>query len=145
MVCSSGGHLAQLVSLAPWWSGRRTRWVTFPTADAQSVLAGQDVVSAHYPTTRNVPNLVRNLLLACRILLTERPRAIVSTGAGVAFPFFVFGWMLRVPTVYIEVIDRIDTPTLTGRLCRPFTSRMLVQWDEQRPLYRDAIAVGPLL
>ena len=49
---------------------------------------------------------------------------------------------MRIPTVYIEVIDRIDTRTLTARLCRPFTSRMLVQWDEQRRLYRDATVVG---
>ena len=34
MVCSSGGHLAQLVALRPWYSAYRTRWVTFPTTDA---------------------------------------------------------------------------------------------------------------
>lgn len=145
MVCSSGGHLAQLMALEPWWSGRRTRWVTFPTQDAVSLLEGRDRVDAHHPTTRNVPNLLRNALLALRLLREERPTAIVSSGAGVAVPFFVLGRLLGVPTVFLEVVDRVDTPTLTGRLCRPFATRVLVQWEEQRRLYRGAEVVGPLL
>ena len=145
VVCSSGGHLAQLVALRPYLATRRTRWVTFPTADALDLLAGEDVVAASYPTTRNLPNLFRNTLLALHMLTRERPAAIVSTGAGVAVPFFVFGKLLRIPTVYLEVFDRLDTPTLTGRLCRPFTDRMLVQWDEQQDLYAGATVVGPVL
>ena len=69
----------------------------------------------------------------------------VSTGAGVALPFFVLARLRRVPTVYIEVFDRIDSPTLTGRLCRPFTTRFCVQWPEQESLYKDSIVIGPLL
>ena len=68
------------------WSTWRTRWVTFPTADALDLLADQDVVAASYPTTRNVPNLLRNAVLAVRMLLRERPDVIVSSGAGVAVP-----------------------------------------------------------
>ena len=145
MVCSSGGHLAQLVALRPWARSYRTRWVTFPTADATCLLEGEDLVAAAHPTTRNVPNLVRNLFLAVRLLRSDRPDVIVSTGAGVAVPFFVLGKLLGVPTVYLEVFDRLDSATLTGRLCRPFTDRMLVQWDEQVPLYRGATVIGPVL
>ena len=28
-VCSSGGHLAQLYRLRPWWEGQERAWVTF--------------------------------------------------------------------------------------------------------------------
>ena len=70
---------------------------------------------------------------------------IMSSGAAVAVPFFVFGKLLGIPTVYLEVFDRLDTPTLTGRLCQPFTDRMLVQWDEQEQLYRRPVVVGPVL
>ncbi|MFV0459015.1 MAG: PssD/Cps14F family polysaccharide biosynthesis glycosyltransferase [Actinomycetales bacterium] len=144
-VCSSGGHLAQLLPLREWTASHRVRWVTFDTADAMSALAGEDVVVCHYPTTRNIPNLVRNLWLSVRLMRQERPALIVSTGAGVAVPFFVMGRLLGVPTVFIEVFDRIDSATLTGRLVRPFTTRYLVQWDEQKSLYPGAVNVGPLL
>lgn len=145
MVCSSGGHLAQLISLRPWLDTTSTRWVTFPTEDSRSQLTGQDVVDAHHPTTRNVPNLLRNAVLAWRLLRRDRPDVVVSSGAGVAVPFFVLARLLAIPTVYVEVYDRMDGPTLTGRLCRPFASRMLVQWPEQAGFYRDAVVVGPLL
>lgn len=145
MVCSSGGHLAQLITLKPWWSQRDVCWVTFPTEDGKSLLAGQRTVYAYAPTTRSIKNLIRNSLLAVRVLLKERPDVIVTTGAGVALPFFVLGKMTRVPTVYIEVFDRIDHAPLTARLCRPFTSRMLVQWEEQQALYDGSTVVGRLL
>ena len=59
----------------------------------------------------------------------------VSTGAAVAFPFFIVAKVMRVPTVYIEVYDRLDSPTLTGRLCRPITDLFCVQWEEQTRFY----------
>lgn len=145
LVGSSGGHLTQLWALRDWWSSGARTWVTFDTPDATSLLADEETVWAHHPTTRNIPNLVRNAWLAWRTLRKVRPDIVVSTGAGVALPFFVFARLLRIPTAYIEVYDRIDSATLTGRLCRPFTSVMCVQWDEQRSLYKDAHVIGHLL
>jgi UDP-N-acetylglucosamine:LPS N-acetylglucosamine transferase len=145
LVGSSGGHLAQLLALRSWWSHRDRAWVTFPTPDAKSQLPGERVTWAYYPTTRNLPNLIRNTGLAFRLLRREKPSLILSTGAGVAVPFFVLGWLRGIPTVYLEVYDRIDSPTLTGRLCRPFTRLFCVQWEEQRKFYPGSVVVGPLL
>jgi UDP-N-acetylglucosamine:LPS N-acetylglucosamine transferase len=146
MVCSSGGHLAQLMALRSWWETKEdVRWVTFETTDAVSVLRGHDVTYAHHPTTRNIPNAVRNFGQALKVIHRQRPSLIVSSGAGVAVPYFVAAWLYRVPRVYIEVVDRIETPTLTGRLCRPFATRFLVQWEAQREMYRGSELVGVLL
>lgn len=145
LVGSSGGHLTQLWALKPWWSNGERTWVTFDTPDAVSLLASETTIWAHYPTTRHVPNLLRNTWLAWKTLRRTKPDIVVSTGAGVALPFFVFARILRIPTAYIEVYDRIDSATLTGRLCRPFTSVMCVQWEEQRGLYRNAQVIGELL
>jgi hypothetical protein len=145
LVGSSGGHLAQLLALEPWYRERDRAWVTFDTPDARSLLDGEDVVWAHHPTTRNVRNLVRNAFLALRVMRRRPVDAVVTTGAGVALPFVVAARLRRIPTVYIEVYDRIDSATLTARLCRPFLSAMLVQWEEQRRMYPEATVVGNLL
>lgn len=145
LVASSGGHLAQLHAMDEWWRAHERRWVTFDTADAVSTLEGEHTTWCHHPTTRNVPNLLRNLVLAVRLLLGWRPDVVVSNGAAVALPFFLVARLLGVRTVYLEVYDRVDSPTLTGRLCRPLSSLFLVQWPEQLPLYRGARLVGPLL
>jgi hypothetical protein len=145
LVCSSGGHLAQLYRLEPWWRDHDRLWVSFDTVDAVSLLEGERVVWAHHPTTRNARNALRNLVLAWRTMRRERPDVVVSDGAGVALPFFVIAKLLRVKTVYIEVYDRIDTSTMTGRLCYPITDLFLTQWDEQRRLYPRSLSIGPLL
>lgn len=145
LVGSSGGHLAQLVALRGWWREHDRRWVTFATADAVSTLPDETVAWAHHPTTRNVPNLLRNLVLAVRVLRDWRPDVVVSSGAGVAVPFFVLARLLGIRTVYLEVYDRVDSRTLTGRLVRPLTDLFLVQWPEQLRLYPGARLVGPLL
>jgi beta-1,4-N-acetylglucosaminyltransferase len=145
LVCSNGGHLAQLLRLEPWWRQHQRMWVTFQKTDAVSQLDGETIVWAYHPTTRNVVNLARNAILCARLLNRVRPSVIVSTGAAVAFPFFIAGRLLGIPTVFIEVYDRVDSTTLTGRLCRPLANLFLVQWPEQLQLYRGAQLIGPLL
>ncbi len=145
LVGSSGGHLIQLHQLEPWWGQHDRLWITFDTPDAQSLLKGEVKSWAYHPTTRNLSNLLRNLGLAWRLLRRYRPDVVVSTGAGVAFPFFLVARALRIKTVYIEVYDRIDLPTLTGRLCYPLTNLFLLQWEEQKRLYPRGEMIGGLL
>jgi oligosaccharide biosynthesis protein Alg14 len=145
LVSSSGGHLLQLHRLDGWWRKHERLWVTFDTADAVSMLEGEDAVWAFRPTTRNLRNLARNTLLAWRVLRRFRPTIVVSTGAGVAVPFFVLARFRRIKTVYVEVYDRVDLPTLTGRLCYPFSDLFLLQWEEQQRFYPKGRLIGRLL
>lgn len=142
LVCSSGGHLTQLVKLRPWWGSRARRWVTFPGRHVDSVLTGEDVVYGHHPTTRSLPNAIRNFFLAWRVLQDFRPDIVLSDGAGIAFPFFCASRLLGIRTVYLEVFDRIDSATLTGRLCYPLADLFLLQWEEQQRCYRRGVVIG---
>ena len=142
LVCSSGGHLSQLMCLQSWWQEQETCWVTFQTEDAVSKLEGEDVVWAHHPTTRNVPNLIRNTRLAWQVMSRFHPDVVITTGAGVAVPFFWLRKFFGAQSVYLEVFDRIDSRTLTGRLCAPVTDLFLVQWPEQQQLYPESVLLG---
>ncbi|MGF1600287.1 MAG: UDP-N-acetylglucosamine--LPS N-acetylglucosamine transferase [Acidimicrobiales bacterium] len=143
-VSSSGGHLSQLLQLEPWWRHHDRRWVTFDLPDARSKLEGEVLIPAHFPTTRNLVNLVRNLPLAWRVVTGYRPDVVISNGAGLALPFFLVARLTGVSTVYFEVYDRIDSRSLTGRLCRPLADRFCVQWPEQERLYQGSTLVGPI-
>jgi UDP-N-acetylglucosamine:LPS N-acetylglucosamine transferase len=145
LVCSSGGHLLLLHQLRPWWERHDRSWVTFDKTDARSLLDGERLDWAHHPTQRNIPNLLRNLVLAWRVLRRERPDVLVSTGAGVAFPFFVLAKPLGIKTVYVEAYERMDRASLTGRLCYPICDLMVLQWEEQRRFYPRGELVGALL
>jgi beta-1,4-N-acetylglucosaminyltransferase len=130
LVCSCGGHLLQLVALREAWEPFSREWVTFDKSDARSLLAGERVTYAYGPTNRSVRNLIRNLALAWRVVRTARPKALLTTGAGVAVPF---AWIARLhgaKIVYVESLSRIEGPSLSYRLIAPVAQRKYVQWME---------------
>lgn len=142
LVGSSGGHLQHLLMLNEFWSKHERYWVTFKKTDAESALKDEKVAWCYYPTNRNLWNLVRNTGLAIKSLIKEKPDVIISSGAAVAIPFFYIGKLLKIKLVYIEVYDRIDSPTLTGKLVYPITDKFIIQWEEQRKFYPKAINLG---
>lgn len=119
-------------------------WVTFDKEDANSQLVGERVYHCAFPTNRNIPNLIRNTRLAWRVLHTERPDLIVSCGAAVAVPFFIIGHCMGAKCVYVEVFDRIDKPTVTGRICKRVADLFVVQWPEQLEVYPGSVYLGSI-
>ena len=144
LVGSSGGHLTHLYMLKPFWQEKERFWVTFDKQDAASLLSGEQVYHCYFPTNRNLKNLIRNTILAWKVLGKEKPDLIVSSGAAVAVPFFYLGKLFGAKTVYIEVFDRIDKPTLTGKLVYPVADRFIVQWEETKQVYPKAINLGSI-
>ena len=144
LVGSSGGHLTYLYMLKDFWKDKDRFWVTFDKEDARSILKNEKVISCYYPTNRNIKNLIKNTFLAIRILLKEKPDLIISSGAAVAVPFFYIGKILGAKLIYIEVFDRIDKPTVTGKLVYPIADKFIVQWEEQKKVYPKAINLGSI-
>jgi beta-1,4-N-acetylglucosaminyltransferase len=145
LVCTTGGHLLQLLALRSVWAGRSRLWVTHAGSDAASLLEAERVVSAYSPTTRNVWNLLRNLRLAWRVVSRARPKIVITTGAGVAVPF---AWVARLRgarIVYIESVTRTKGLSLSAKLVTPIADRLYVQWPEVARAHRRAIYRGNLL
>lgn len=138
LVCSTGGHLLQLVALRDAWTGRSRAWVTFDKSDARSLLRDELVYHAHGPTNRSISNLLRNLLLAPRIIGRLRPRVVITTGAGVAVPFAWAARLRGAKVVYVESFTRIDGPSLSCRLIAPVADRVYAQWPELAAAYPRA-------
>lgn len=141
-VGSSGGHLTHLYMLKPFWNKQDRFWVTFDKEDARSILKNEKMIPCYYPTNRNIKNLIKNTVVAWRVLRKEKPDLIISSGAAVAVPFFYLGKMWGAKLIYIEVFDRIDKPTLTGKLVYPIADKFIVQWEEQKEVYKKAINLG---
>ncbi|MBK4808415.1 oligosaccharide biosynthesis protein Alg14 like protein [Enterococcus faecium] len=134
--------MTHLYLLKNFWEKEERFWVTFDKEDSRSMLKDERFFPCYYPTNRNIINLIRNSFLAIRILLKEKPDLIISSGAAVAVPFFYLGKLIGAKTIYIEVFDRIDAPTLTGKLVYPVTDKFIVQWDEMKKVYPKAINLG---
>lgn len=144
LVGSSGGHLTHLKQLSETWEKYDHFWVTFDKTDASSYLKNERWYKAFFPTNRNIKNLFRNTFVAFRVLRKEHPDILISSGAAVAVPFFYLGKVFGCKLIYIEVFDRVDRPTLTGRLVYPICDEFIVQWPEMKKVYPKAKVFGSL-
>ena len=98
----------------------------------------------YYPTNRNLKNLLKNTVVAWKVLRKEKPDLLISSGAAVAVPFFYLAKLMGKKLIYVEVYDRIDKPTLTGRLVYPIVDCFIVQWEEQKKVYPKAVNLGSI-
>ncbi len=140
LVTSAGGHFFQLYQLKKVWSKHERFWVTFNKSDIDSTIPNEQKYYAYYPESRHALNAIRNFFLAIEILLKEKPDAIISAGAGVAVPFFLVAKMLNIKTIYLEPIDFIAFPSLTGKLIYFFhlANLFLIQNPVQRKFYKNS-------
>ncbi|CCY00554.1 oligosaccharide biosynthesis protein Alg14 like protein [Enterocloster bolteae CAG:59] len=144
LVGSSGGHLMHLYMLKPFWQDKERFWVTFDKEDARSLLKGEQLYPCYYPTNRNIKNLIKNTKVAWQILRMEKPDLLISSGAAVAVPFFYLAKLMGKKLIYIEVYDRFDAPTMSGKLIYPIVDKFIVQWEEMKKIYPKAVNLGSI-
>jgi UDP-N-acetylglucosamine transferase subunit ALG13 len=118
LVASTGGHLAELVLLAPRLSpsSGEDLWVTFDSQQSRTLLADNPVQYVRDTPPRDWRSVIANAMTARRIFKTMPVEAVVSNGAGVALSFLPLARAAGIPVHYIECSARTDGPSLTGRI-----------------------------
>ncbi len=117
-----------MLALEPAWRDLEVTWATLPSPDVEHLLANADVVYGKGPTNRSLRKLLSNLVLAWRVIGRRRPDVILSTGAGLAVPFFLVGRLRGTRLVYVESLTRTAGLSLSGRLVAPLAHELFVQW-----------------
>ncbi|MFQ6055839.1 MAG: PssD/Cps14F family polysaccharide biosynthesis glycosyltransferase [Methanosarcinales archaeon] len=127
LICSSGGHLTQLLQLEDLWKKYDSFYVT------QKKKISKDL-SKKYRTyfikdpIRNPFSLILNFLQSFLIFFLENPDIIITTGGGIAISMCYLGKMFGKKVVFIESLSRVENPSLTGRFLYPIADLFLVQW-----------------
>ena len=86
--------------------------------------------------------LLANCFKSLYIYLKVHPDYIITTGAHTAGPMCCIGKILGSKIIYIESFANITTKTITGKLLYPIADKFIVQWDEMKKLYPDAVVGG---
>ena len=145
---SPGGHLSELLRAIAGIAFADCFHVTYRSgrlAPEQAAGAGAPRIYHLCHPRRSPWRTLANAAQAVLILLRERPRLVISTGADVAVPVVVLGKLLGATTVFVETGGTVE-PSLAGRLCYPFSDLFLVQWPEKlRAFPRAVLADGLLL
>ncbi|KAA3665093.1 MAG: oligosaccharide biosynthesis protein Alg14-like protein [Chloroflexi bacterium] len=129
LVCSHGGHLTETLQIMEAFVGHDCFFVTYHSSRDNTVMS---LTRAYFTQNigMNVWRMAKAMLWAPTILRREKPDVILSLGAEIALPFMVWGWLLRIRTIFIESWCRTDDLSLTGRLVMPIVDRFWVQWPQ---------------
>ena len=118
LVASTGGHLEELVRLRGRLGAAAEScvWATFEDDQSTSLLQGESVHHVHHIPPRGYRAAALATADAVRILRGGGFGAVVSTGSGIALPFFAAARVLGIPCHYIESAARSTGPSLTGKV-----------------------------
>lgn len=140
---SPGGHLAELERALEGIVFTDCFHVTYGAGRASSLPARRVYRLCH--PRRSVLRTLANALGALVVLLRERPRLVISTGADVAVPTVLSSKLFGARIVFIETAAALEG-SLSGRLCYRVADLFVVQWPDQLARYPGAVlAKGPLL
>ena len=146
LVSSAGGHLLQLLNIYKSLDKDHDFcWVSFKYNFVDSLLNNEKVYYAYERTNRNLLNLFKNIFLATKVFYKEKPDIIISTGAGIALPFLLLGFISNKKNIYVESISRINSPSLTGKIVYYLSNDFFIQWPEIQKYFPKSKYGGKLL
>lgn len=153
LAASGGGHVRQLLDLAPTWSPHDYFFVTENTALGASlaeqhrtyfvphVAFGQIRLGSPF---RMVAGAISSVFRSAKVIWKERPDVVISTGAGAVL--FAVGWarLLGARTIVIESFARFDHPSIFSRATAPWAHDLVVQSKALSTYYPKAKVFDPL-
>lgn len=139
---SAGGVLLEVLSLAREWRGG-CRFVAADAVDTREELRGETVLFRTECPAISIA-LGRELWRALADLASRRPALLVSAGTGLAVPWFVAAWLLRVPLVWVETLNIVGENGLAAKVCSRLASVVAVQRGDRLGAHRRAVLVGDL-
>jgi len=142
IVSSCGGHLTEVRALRSAYEAYDPVYVL-----NDAVTLPEDMQERTYFIRHSERDwlFAFNLWEAWKILRKEKPRLILSTGAGPAVPFALVGKVLGVPNIFIETFTRVNRPSLTGRIMYRLADRFYYQWRALEQFFPKGVYGGPLV
>lgn len=130
LAASAGGHLVQLLRLQKSWDGFDVFYVS--TVDVvKDKLSGSGRVYIVGECNRQHPFKVVQVFWRClKVILTERPDVVISTGAAPGFLMCMTGRLFGARILWIDSIANVKRLSMSGRMIRPFCSLFLTQWEQ---------------
>ncbi len=150
LVCSDGGHLAQMLELKELFEKYDYLLVTekspstIPLANNYNL---EFVEARPEGKNKNLSfyiSLIKNSFSSVAILLRHKPKVILTTGSHTAIPFCFLGKLMGIKVVWILSYARINSKAKSADLVYPFADRFLVQWPNMTKHYKKGIYLGSI-
>lgn len=144
LISSSGGHLEQIRQLKDVIYNYDCFYVVTKTKATEAMKEKKYIVRDMIRSNKLIfiIQMIRMFFEQFLIFYKEKPDVIITTGAGVAIPMCVIGKIFNKKIIYIESFARINTPNKTGRFIYKFSDLFIVQWEELKIYYPNAVYGG---
>lgn len=83
-----------------------------------------------------------NIIKSFYLFFKYNPDLIYTTGAHTAVVMCYLGKIFKKKIIFVEVYDRINKPTLSGKLIYPVATSFFIQHDELKRFYPKAKYIG---
>jgi UDP-N-acetylglucosamine:LPS N-acetylglucosamine transferase len=128
-VASGGGHWVQLQRLSPAFEGFEVAYVsTFDHYVTQ--VAGHRYYVVPNASRFELKGFLPGAWRAIKIMLRERPDAIVTTGSAPALIFLVLGRLIGTRTLWVDSLANPECLSSSGRLARRLAHQTVSQWQD---------------
>jgi exopolysaccharide biosynthesis glucuronosyltransferase PssD len=126
-IASAGGHWVQLLRLMPALADGETIFVSTKASFAETV-PGREFYNVPDANRWNKFKLVWMALKVARIVIFNRPKLIITTGAAPGIMGILAGRMIGSRTIWIDSIANVEKLSMSGRIAVLFAHKVYTQW-----------------
>jgi UDP-N-acetylglucosamine--N-acetylmuramyl-(pentapeptide) pyrophosphoryl-undecaprenol N-acetylglucosamine transferase len=153
LVASGGGHVRQLLDLEPVWRDHDRFFLTEDTALGRSIAERERThFMAHFAVgqarlgapLRMVRDAARNGFSSAKVIFSERPDVLITTGAGASFFAVVCARLIGARVILLETFARFDRPSKFARWTSPLAHEIIVQSSALAAYLPRAAVFDPL-
>lgn len=128
-LASGGGHWIQLLRLRPAFDQFDVTYVSMFDSYAQMV-GDSRFLTVPDASRFDVRSFLPVFLRALKIMVQERPAAIVTTGSAPMLAFILLGRLTGRRTLWIDSIANSERLSSSGRLARRISHKVISQWPD---------------
>jgi UDP-N-acetylglucosamine:LPS N-acetylglucosamine transferase len=133
------------LKLANSWKGYEVFWITTTNIVAEKLSQSGKVYAVGESNREHLIRVIKALIRCTKIILTERPDVVISTGASVGCIMCILGRLLGAKIIWLDSITNVERISLSGRMVRHIADLFLVQWPELARLYKGVIYAGAVI
>lgn len=140
---SSGGHFEQLMMLTPLMEKYSSFVLTEKTKYKVDISQKKyEVIQINRKEITFIFKFFIVFFKSLLIFLKEKPDIVISTGALSTIPIMIIAKLFRKKVIFIESFSKISSPTITGKLAYRFANLFIIQWEDLKKYYPNAIYRG---
>ncbi|MEG1705518.1 MAG: PssD/Cps14F family polysaccharide biosynthesis glycosyltransferase [Clostridia bacterium] len=148
-VCSSGGHLSEMLKLESLFYNYKYMLVTEKTKITMDLPKKYNVRFMKYGSRqyflKYIFIFIFNVLKSIWLMIKFNPKVVVTTGAHTGGIVCFIAKIFFKKVIYIESMAKVTSLSMTGKIMYLFADKFFVQWEELEKKYKKAEYLGRLI